>query len=163
MKRVKVEESGPRYLQRVEGKHVYDSRQEEAKLKRRRKKAGKEGNHEMVKADAVAAAAATSCGVVCVCRGHGPQVQVVNGVITLDTSSLMVSAADAVLLAWFGSDFNMILQLFPELTRRHLKLKFDKEERTNRSRIDEVASEPSPEILEEMRENQMRRAEERQA
>ena len=38
----------------------------------------------------------------------------------------------------FGTDFEMIARLFPERTRRQIKLKFNREERSNKVRVDEA-------------------------
>ncbi|KAJ3329366.1 Transcription factor TFIIIB component B, partial [Blyttiomyces sp. JEL0837] len=65
---------------------------------------------------------------------------------------------------YFGTDFNMISLLFPRLTRRHIKYKYNMEERINPKKLTESLMHklpPPDDVLEEMRLNQTRRLEQR--
>ncbi|KAJ3223297.1 Transcription factor TFIIIB component B [Chytriomyces hyalinus] len=63
-------------------------------------------------------------------------------------------------LQYFGTDFAMIGLLFPELTRRHVKLKFKAEERANPTRVTRALRNrliPPKDLLERMKEYQLLR------
>ncbi|KAJ3117520.1 Transcription factor TFIIIB component B [Phlyctochytrium bullatum] len=64
---------------------------------------------------------------------------------------------------WFGTDFNMISLLFPGLSRRHIKLKFNYEERVDNARVNATLRNqvrPPAEVLEKLKANQTQRIEE---
>ncbi|KAI8828341.1 hypothetical protein BJ741DRAFT_713658 [Chytriomyces cf. hyalinus JEL632] len=63
-------------------------------------------------------------------------------------------------LQYFGTDFAMIGLLFPEVTRRHVKLKFKAEERANPTRVTRALRNrliPPKDLLERMKEYQLLR------
>ncbi|KAI8619266.1 hypothetical protein BC830DRAFT_804814 [Chytriomyces sp. MP71] len=134
--------------------------------------------------------------------GVGPRIQIVDGQIVVDESSLVVTAVPAAqqededredmevvdesagsvhitsasfrtgkirgnrwnaaetdeffrALSYFGTDFQMILLLFPHLTRRHLKAKFNTEEREHPNRVNNALRNrivPPEDVVEKMKE-----------
>ncbi|KAJ3020644.1 UNVERIFIED_CONTAM: Transcription factor TFIIIB component B [Siphonaria sp. JEL0065] len=135
--------------------------------------------------------------------GGGPRIQIIDGRIVIDDSSLYISAPDSQAiedhsredmeivdesagmeritsasfmvnkikgkkwkkedhdlfykyLQYFGCDFELISHLFPSLTRRHIKMKYNGEERANPAKITYALRNRlpiPPEIIQEMKEN----------
>ncbi|KAJ3217114.1 Transcription factor TFIIIB component B [Dinochytrium kinnereticum] len=184
-------------------------RREELKQKKRDRGSSKEPTPSLEEPGALipksgSQATLPSPAPVPVARSQGPKIHIVNGEIQIDSTSLLVSAADVAeqeemevvdesaanqyvtassfrkttskkrwsieetdyfhqCLQWFGTDFGMISQLFPLITRRHVKLKFTHEEKTNSQRVTRSLLnrvKPPEEIMEKFRENQTRRLEE---